>query len=267
MAYEISKNMVICSIFLAALSSPLSLDSGDKMVLLLGIPIFSTGHPHLFHRPPPSFPLSVPIFSTGRTLILPSPGEIRVTNVLHTRYFPLAIPIHANARKEAAGLANVSERTLSRLESGERPPYMPARKERRSCESRVPWSRCFSGLLLHAHRPETEADNARWDVAHDGDPKEQTQGEGWSEGLVRAERAGEDLLLDQGLGLLDEARRQLASALDRRQVPHVEVHEPHLTLLQRSGEHVRNDHGILDGVIDPYPADRAHDVCGVPDEQ
>ena len=79
--------------------------------------------------------------------------------------------------------------------------------------------------------------------------------------------AGEDLLLDQGLGLLDEARRQLASALDRRQVPHVEVHEPHLTLLQRSGEHVRSDHGILDGVIDPNPADRAHDVCGVPDEQ
>ena len=41
--------MVICSFFLVALSPLLSLDSGDKMVLLLGIPIFSTGHPHRFH--------------------------------------------------------------------------------------------------------------------------------------------------------------------------------------------------------------------------
>jgi hypothetical protein len=72
------------------------------MVLLLGIPITSIERPHLFHWASPSLPLSVPIFSTGRTLILPSPGEIRVTNVLHTRYFPLAIPIHANARKGSA---------------------------------------------------------------------------------------------------------------------------------------------------------------------
>jgi hypothetical protein len=53
----------------------------------------ATGHPHLFHWPSPSLPLSVPIFSTGRPRILRSPGEIRVINVLHARYFPLAIPI------------------------------------------------------------------------------------------------------------------------------------------------------------------------------
>jgi hypothetical protein len=43
--------------------------------------------------------MSVPIFSTGRPSILRYPGEIRVINVLHAYYFPLAIPIHANARK------------------------------------------------------------------------------------------------------------------------------------------------------------------------
>jgi hypothetical protein len=42
--------MTICSIFLVALSSPLSLNSGNKMVLLLlAIPIFSTGRLHRFH--------------------------------------------------------------------------------------------------------------------------------------------------------------------------------------------------------------------------
>ncbi len=85
--------MAICSFFLVALSSPLSLDSGDKMVLLLGIPIFSTSHLHLFHWPSPSLPMSIPIFSTGRHRILRFPYEIRVTNVLHARHFPLAIPI------------------------------------------------------------------------------------------------------------------------------------------------------------------------------
>src|SRR5215204_6637500 len=38
-------------------------------------------------------PLSIPIFSTGRPRILRFPCEIRVTNALHGRYFPLAIPI------------------------------------------------------------------------------------------------------------------------------------------------------------------------------
>ena len=54
---------------------------------------FSIEHPHLFHWTSPSFPLGIPIFSTGRPRILRFPCEIRVTNVLHARHFPLAIPI------------------------------------------------------------------------------------------------------------------------------------------------------------------------------
>src|SRR5215213_2027520 len=53
----------------------------------------SIERPHLFHWPSPSLPLSIPIFSTGRPRILRFPCEIRVTNALHGRYFPLAIPI------------------------------------------------------------------------------------------------------------------------------------------------------------------------------
>ena len=45
---------------------------------------------------------------------------------------PIAVKLRALreqrglTRKEAAGLADISERTLRRLETGERPPYMPA---------------------------------------------------------------------------------------------------------------------------------------------
>src|SRR5215204_5719515 len=53
----------------------------------------SIERPHLFHWPSPSLPLSIPIFSSGRPRILRFPCEIRVTNALHGRYFPLAIPI------------------------------------------------------------------------------------------------------------------------------------------------------------------------------
>jgi hypothetical protein len=63
------------------------------MVLLLGISI-------KFHWPSPSFPLAIPIASIERPHLFrwappypPFPGEIRVPNVLHARYFPLVIPI------------------------------------------------------------------------------------------------------------------------------------------------------------------------------
>src|SRR5215212_1068880 len=51
---ELEKTRPFAAFFLVVLSSPLSLDSGDKMVLLLGIPIFSTGRPHRFHSASPS---------------------------------------------------------------------------------------------------------------------------------------------------------------------------------------------------------------------
>src|SRR5215204_6010137 len=68
---ESEKTWPFAAFFLVALSLPLSLNSGNKMVL----------------------PLSIPIFSTGRPRILRFPCEIRVTNALHGRYFPLTIPI------------------------------------------------------------------------------------------------------------------------------------------------------------------------------
>jgi hypothetical protein len=61
-------------------------------------------------------------------------------------------------------------------------------------------------LLLHTHRPEAKGDDSGGDVAHYGDAEQQAQREGWGEGLVRAEGAGEDLLLDQSLSPLNQAR-------------------------------------------------------------
>src|SRR5215210_936460 len=155
-----------------------------------------------------------------------------------------------------------------------RPDLGRRRKERRPTPSRDrrDVDNLYRGhdapvLLLNSHGPEAEGDDAGWDAAQDGDAEQQAQGAGRGEGLVCAERAGEDLLLDQSLSPLYETRGQLAPALHRRQVAHVEVNEPGLALLERPGEHVRRDHGVLDGVVDPNPADRAHDVRRVPDEQ
>jgi hypothetical protein len=47
----------------------------------------------------------------------------------------------------------------------------------------------------------------------------------------------------------------------------IQIHEPLLAPFERFGEHVRRDYGILDGVVDPDPADRAHHVGGVPDKE
>jgi hypothetical protein len=61
-------------------------------------------------------------------------------------------------------------------------------------------------LFLHTHWPEAKGDDSGGDGAHYGDAEQQAQREGWGEGFVRAEGAGEDLLLDQSLSPLNQAR-------------------------------------------------------------
>src|SRR3712207_7704928 len=53
--------------------------------------------------------------------------------------------------------------------------------------------------------------------------EQEAEEEGWGEGLVRAERRGQDLLLDQDLEPLDQPRRQLDRKSTRLNSSHANI--------------------------------------------
>ena len=122
-------------------------------------------------------------------------------------------------------------------------------------------------LLIHAHRPEAEAEDTGGHAAHQRHAEQKTQPARRSERLLRPEHARQHSTLDLGLNHLDETGWQLAPALHRSQIPCVQNFELRLALLQWFGKHVRRDDGVLDCVVDSSPSDRTHHVGGIPDKE
>src|SRR5215210_9040033 len=78
-------------------------------------------------------------------------------------------------------------------------------------------------LLLHAHRPEAEAEDTGGHATHHRYAGQQAQPARWRERPVRTEHVRQYPALDLGLNRLDEAGRQLAPPLHRRQVLGVQI--------------------------------------------
>ena len=111
---------------------------------------------------------------------------------------------------------------------------------------------------FHADAPGAEGDQADHEIPEEGNPEER----GGPERAARVERGPEETLLDLRLDGLDDDGRPVPLALDRG-----EVLEAHPVPEEGPGQAVRRHHGVLDGVVDPDPADRRHDVRGVADQE
>src|SRR5829696_313517 len=122
-------------------------------------------------------------------------------------------------------------------------------------------------LLLHAHRPEAQAEDTGGHAAHQRYAEQKTQPARRSKRLLRTQHARQHPTLDLGLNHLNKTGWQFAPALHRSQIPCVQIFELRLALPQWFRKHVCCDYGVLDGVVDPNPSDRTHHVGGVPGEQ
>ena len=101
-----------------------------------------------------------------------------------------------------------------------------------------------------------------------GEAGEEAEGQRWSCPRLRGQRwaalkqPADDPRLDRALDPLDHPRRQHAPRLDPGKQP-----VDRLTPGERRGEDIGRRHRILDGEVDPHPADRRHGVGGIADRQ
>src|SRR5262249_55799646 len=101
---------------------------------------------------------------------------------------------------------------------------------------------------------DAKAKDEWWQLAYE----RPTQKAGERKGAVRVERGFEQPVLHRIDDGLDDARRQLSSALDAG-----EVSNGHLPGLEGSGEHIGCCDRIHDGIVNAVAACRGHDVGGI----
>ena len=69
-------------------------------------------------------------------------------------------------------------------------------------------------LLIQMHAPDAEGNHPRGEVAQDGKSEQETKRARQVERRIRAERRGDDALLNLSLEPLNDARRPLAPSLN-----------------------------------------------------
>src|SRR5438876_5325508 len=133
------------------------------------------------------------------------------------------------------------------------PPAACRRRAQRS-SSLTLWRSCS----FHVFRANTEAKHTWGKTTEQRQPQKKRQ----AEGGIRVKHSLEQTILHAIDDSLNDARWQFATVLHTGQIGHGK-----LPTAQRLAEDVCCSYGIHNGIVNPVPTSRRHDVCSVPDQQ